>query len=168
MASQIPYCGICRQARDAEIEMAKGMKEARRKEKGKGKAKDWGGSESDEEVDEWGGGLPGIMKVSFQQLSAYKAHVKPDITFFGQALESEFDECLFQDREKVDLLVIIGTSLKVAPVSEVLSEYIASLKHARPDNQRIYLTRFLKYSSTLRRSTMSDRMQVCLTSPEAS
>jgi NAD-dependent SIR2 family protein deacetylase len=45
-----------------------------------------------------------------------------DITFFGQALDSEFDECLFKDREEVDLLVIIGTSLKVAPVSEVLSE----------------------------------------------
>jgi NAD-dependent histone deacetylase SIR2 len=29
---------------------------------------------------------------------------------------------LFKDREEVDLLVIIGTSLKVAPVSEVLSE----------------------------------------------
>ena len=47
---------------------------------------------------------------------------QPDITFFGQALDSEFDECLFKDREKVDLLVVIGTSLKVAPVSEVLSK----------------------------------------------
>lgn len=49
---------------------------------------------------------------------------QPDITFFGQALDSKFDECLFKDREKVDLLVIIGTSLKVAPVSEVCSELI--------------------------------------------
>ena len=48
--------------------------------------------------------------------------VQPDITFFGQALDFQFDECLFQDREKVDLLVIIGTSLRVAPVSEVLSK----------------------------------------------
>lgn len=47
--------------------------------------------------------------------------MQPDITFFGQALDSQFDECLFRDREKVDLLVIIGTSLKVAPVSEVCS-----------------------------------------------
>lgn len=47
---------------------------------------------------------------------------QPDITFFGQALDSEFDQCLFQDREEVDLLIIIGTSLKVAPVSEVLSQ----------------------------------------------
>jgi len=67
MASEIPYCGICKQKRDEELEMAKGMKEARRREKGKGKAKDWGGTESDEEVDEWGGGLPGIMKVSYRR-----------------------------------------------------------------------------------------------------
>lgn len=48
--------------------------------------------------------------------------IQPDITFFGQALDFEFDECLFKDREKVDLLVVIGTSLKVAPVSEVLGK----------------------------------------------
>lgn len=47
---------------------------------------------------------------------------QPDITFFGQALSSEFDECLFRDREKVDLLIVIGTSLRVAPVSEVLGD----------------------------------------------
>lgn len=50
-------------------------------------------------------------------------NAQPDITFFGQALDSEFDECLFRDREQVDLLVIMGTSLKVAPVSEVLCEW---------------------------------------------
>ncbi|GFZ47915.1 Hydrolase acting on carbon-nitrogen bonds, other than peptide bonds in linear amides [Saitozyma sp. JCM 24511] len=113
MSSQIPYCGSCRQKRDAEMEAKKAYKAERKKAqgKGKGKAKGWGsGSESEdeeEEEDEWGGGEPGI--------------IKPDITFFGQALDSEFDECLFKDREEVDLLVIIGTSLKVAPVSEVLT-----------------------------------------------
>ncbi|RSH92349.1 NAD-dependent histone deacetylase sir2 [Saitozyma podzolica] len=112
MSSQIPYCGSCRQKRDAEMEAKKAYKAERRKArgKGKGKAKGWGSgseSEDEEEEDEWGGGEPGI--------------IKPDITFFGQALDSEFDECLFKDREEVDLLVIIGTSLKVAPVSEVLT-----------------------------------------------
>jgi NAD-dependent SIR2 family protein deacetylase len=47
---------------------------------------------------------------------------QPDITFFGQALDFKFDVSLSEDREKVDLLVIIGTSLNVAPVSEVGSE----------------------------------------------
>lgn len=46
--------------------------------------------------------------------------VKPDIVFFGEKLSDEFDRKLFQDREEVDLLIIMGTSLKVAPVSEIL------------------------------------------------
>jgi NAD-dependent histone deacetylase SIR2 len=33
---------------------------------------------------------------------------------------------LFRDREKVDLLIVIGTSLRVAPVSEVLGKYYFS------------------------------------------
>jgi len=66
MSSQIPYCGTCRQKRDAELEIQKGMKAARKKAKSKGKATGWGdgSDESDEDEDEWGGGLPGIMKVS--------------------------------------------------------------------------------------------------------
>ena len=60
-----------------------------------------------------------------------RADSQPDITFFGQALDFEFDESLFKDREKVDLLVVIGTSLKVAPVSEVLGK----LPHHRSNNE---------------------------------
>lgn len=48
--------------------------------------------------------------------------MKPDITFFGEKLPDEFGERLAEnDRHKVDLCVVIGTSLKVAPVSEVVS-----------------------------------------------
>ena len=49
-----------------------------------------------------------------------KPILKPDITFFGQALDDAFDRCLLLDREKVDLLIVVGTSLQVAPVSELL------------------------------------------------
>ncbi|WVN89287.1 uncharacterized protein L203_104508 [Cryptococcus depauperatus CBS 7841] len=112
MSQQVPYCIICQEKCTAEREARRSyrekMKNLKAKGKGKGKANEWDdddvGSESE---GEWGGGEPGI--------------IKPDITFFGQALESEFDECLFKDREEVDLLVVIGTSLKVAPVSEVLT-----------------------------------------------
>jgi NAD-dependent SIR2 family protein deacetylase len=47
---------------------------------------------------------------------------QPDITFFGEKLTDDFEECLERDREQVDLLLIIGTSLKVAPVSDIISE----------------------------------------------
>jgi len=48
--------------------------------------------------------------------------MKPDITFFGEKLPDEFgDRLANRDRHEVDLCVVIGTSLKVAPVSEVVS-----------------------------------------------
>jgi hypothetical protein len=42
-----------------------------------------------------------------------KPILKPDITFFGQALDDAFDKCLMEDRNEVDLLIVIGTSLQV-------------------------------------------------------
>ncbi|KAH8170975.1 sir2 family protein [Sarocladium implicatum] len=46
--------------------------------------------------------------------------MKPDITFFGEALPSDFSTRLTtHDRDKVDLCIVIGTSLKVTPVSEI-------------------------------------------------
>ncbi|WWC68130.1 uncharacterized protein I206_102052 [Kwoniella pini CBS 10737] len=107
MSQQVPYCGICKAKRAEEMELQKKIKESLKKSKGKAKASWDDQDDSEEEEREWGGGEPGI--------------IKPDITFFGQALDSEFDECLFKDREEVDLLIVIGTSLKVAPVSEVLT-----------------------------------------------
>jgi len=47
--------------------------------------------------------------------------MKPDITFFGDPLPDEFSRRLTEhDRDLVDLVIVIGTSLKVAPVSEVV------------------------------------------------
>ncbi|KAH8809910.1 SIR2-domain-containing protein [Hyaloscypha bicolor E] len=47
--------------------------------------------------------------------------MKPDITFFGEALPDRFSERLTNhDKNLVDLVIVIGTSLKVAPVSEVV------------------------------------------------
>ncbi|KAI9636209.1 DHS-like NAD/FAD-binding domain-containing protein [Dioszegia hungarica] len=125
MRQEVPKCSVCRAEREAARAYEKSASA-----KGKPKVKGgmiWGDEE--EEENEWGGGEPGIMK--------------PDITFFGQALDSKFDECLFKDREKVDLLVIIGTSLKVAPVSEVCTHIphsipqifinLTPVAHVQPD-----------------------------------
>jgi len=47
--------------------------------------------------------------------------MKPDITFFGEDLPATFhDRLANHDRDLVDLVLVIGTSLKVAPVSEVV------------------------------------------------
>ena len=46
--------------------------------------------------------------------------MKPDITFFGEQLPTTFfDRFTEHDAKTVDLVVVIGTSLKVAPVSEM-------------------------------------------------
>lgn len=52
--------------------------------------------------------------------------MKPDITFFGEPLASEFRTQMLQDREVADLLICIGTSLQVAPV--------AGIPHIMPAN----------------------------------
>ncbi|KAI9644685.1 NAD-dependent histone deacetylase sir2 [Ciborinia camelliae] len=47
--------------------------------------------------------------------------MKPDITFFGEQLPDTFSDRLSKiDKDQVDLVITIGTSLKVAPVSEVI------------------------------------------------
>ncbi|KAG6856437.1 hypothetical protein H0H87_004402 [Tephrocybe sp. NHM501043] len=76
-----------------------------KKKRGKKKAK--GQWDSDDEDESDGPTYPpGIMK--------------PDITFFGEKLTDEFDNSLAKDRERVDLLLVIGTSLKVSPVADIL------------------------------------------------
>ncbi|KAJ2836740.1 NAD-dependent histone deacetylase sir2 [Coemansia erecta] len=64
------------------------------------------GSDDDDDDDGEYGVVRGIMK--------------PDITFFGEKLPDQFDEALLADREHVDLLLVMGSSLKVAPVSDIM------------------------------------------------
>ncbi|KAJ1722381.1 NAD-dependent histone deacetylase sir2 [Coemansia erecta] len=54
------------------------------------------------------------------EYGAVRGIMKPDITFFGEKLPDQFDEALLRDREAVDLLLVMGSSLKVAPVSEIM------------------------------------------------
>ena len=61
--------------------------------------------------------------------------MKPDITFFGEDLPATFhDRLMDHDRDLVDLVLVIGTSLKVAPVSEV----VGVLPHHVP---QLYISR---------------------------
>ena len=45
--------------------------------------------------------------------------VKPDITFFGESLGNRVTTALQADRRRADLLLVMGTSLQVAPMSHV-------------------------------------------------
>ena len=48
-----------------------------------------------------------------------EGHVKPDIVFFGESLPDRFHHLLQKDLPKADLLMVMGTSLQVAPVSMI-------------------------------------------------
>lgn len=50
-------------------------------------------------------------------MSRCKGLVKPDIVFFGESLPSRFSKLLHKDLKSTDLLLVMGTSLMVAPVS---------------------------------------------------
>lgn len=47
--------------------------------------------------------------------------MKPDITFFGENLPDRYHSTIKEDVKNCDLLITIGTSLKVAPVSEIVN-----------------------------------------------
>uniref|UniRef100_A0A8D2KGF8 NAD-dependent protein deacetylase sirtuin-2 n=1 Tax=Urocitellus parryii TaxID=9999 RepID=A0A8D2KGF8_UROPR len=48
--------------------------------------------------------------------------VKPDIIFFGENLPARFFSCMQSDFLKVDLLIIMGTSLQVQPFASLVSK----------------------------------------------
>lgn len=48
--------------------------------------------------------------------------MKPDITFFGEPLPSRFHDMIAKDLFDCDLLISIGTSLKVAPVADIVEK----------------------------------------------
>lgn len=52
-----------------------------------------------------------------------KGPVKPNITFFGEQLPMKFKELLVDltiEKEKYDLMIVIGTALAVAPFNRVV------------------------------------------------
>ncbi|OCH96332.1 SIR2-domain-containing protein [Obba rivulosa] len=102
MEQTVPLCKICNSA----------AKEVQKNGKKKKASAKWNSDQSDES--DAPAYPPGIMK--------------PDITFFGEKLNDVFDRALLEDRQQVDLLLVIGTSLKVAPVSDIL----AHLPHSVP------------------------------------
>ena len=51
--------------------------------------------------------------------SKCKSYVKPDIVFFGESLPDRFHKLLRTDVQKADFLLVMGTSLQVAPVSMI-------------------------------------------------
>ncbi|KAG9223893.1 hypothetical protein CCMSSC00406_0004491 [Pleurotus cornucopiae] len=130
MKRRVPLCRVCNPSADSSAKSSPSQtpKKAKAKHRSKKKQRgEWDSQDEDNSDDpEY---PPGIMK--------------PDITFFGEKLTSDFDHSLEADRSKVDLLLVIGTSLKVAPVADILYHLPHSvpqilinktpIKHINPD-----------------------------------
>ncbi|KAL5536882.1 SIR2 [Sanghuangporus sanghuang] len=97
LAQRVPLCTSCNSEEDLK------PKKVRRRKKKKKRNDGW---ESDD-AEELSPLPPGIMK--------------PGITFFGEKLSRNFDRKVFRDIKVADLLIVIGTSVKVRPVSEIIS-----------------------------------------------
>ncbi|KAL4892164.1 SIR2-domain-containing protein [Aspergillus ambiguus] len=128
----VPQCVSCQKQIAEDSLRPQGLKR-KRSTNGAHKGRD---SEDSSEEDDYEIPTPGVMK--------------PDITFFGEDLPDEFGRrLLHHDREKVDLVIVIGTSLKVAPVAEVpgvLPRQVPQIYISRT-----YLIRFAQAHETFRR-----------------
>ena len=53
--------------------------------------------------------------------------MKPDIVFFGEGLPDAFHDAMSKDKRACDLLIVIGSSLKVRPVALIPSSIPAAV-----------------------------------------
>jgi NAD-dependent deacetylase sirtuin 1 len=53
--------------------------------------------------------------------------MKPDIVFFGEGLPDAFHDAMASDKDICDLLIVIGSSLKVRPVALIPSSIPANI-----------------------------------------
>ncbi|TGZ61039.1 hypothetical protein CRM22_008189 [Opisthorchis felineus] len=64
-------------------------------------------------------GIPKPRRIQQKPKGPSFGVLKPDIVFFGEDLSSEFHDTLAGDVEKADLVLVIGSSLKVRPVAHI-------------------------------------------------
>ncbi|GAA5930261.1 uncharacterized protein JCM15063_004759 [Sporobolomyces koalae] len=129
-ASRVPLCPPCTAEFESlrlaqEADKARKLRDSPPKKKRKVEAwQDDDDETGDDEND--GGNDTGIY--GYGNLWKGKAIIKPDIVFFGENLSDEFDRKLLADRDQVDLLIVMGTSLRVSPVAQLPSH----LPHSVP------------------------------------
>lgn len=102
LAGNVPYCKC---SQEEKVSKPKQSRQRGRSGKKKRKRNEFEDTDSD---------------VSGNDIDPPKGLLRPDMTFFGEAIADSYAPRLKMDKTKVDLLVIVGTSLKVEPVNEML------------------------------------------------
>ncbi|GAA6019843.1 hypothetical protein JCM11491_004838, partial [Sporobolomyces phaffii] len=135
-ASRVPLCPPCT-AESESLRLAAAADKARKAAqasppKKKRKVDAWDDDDrargDDDDDDDGEDGESGEGMYGYGNLWKGKAIIKPDIVFFGENLSDEFDRKLLADRDEVDLLIVMGTSLRVSPVAQLPSH----LPHSIP------------------------------------
>lgn len=110
---KVAYCKLCDEEIEANKEQKKAEKKAQEQRKKRFKltpnkrtpTPSFADDDNDEDDDD---------------ATLHRGVLKPDITFFGEQLPNTFFERFTErDCKVVDLVLVLGTSLKVAPVSEM-------------------------------------------------
>ncbi|BFZ17316.1 hypothetical protein BsWGS_20355 [Bradybaena similaris] len=70
------------------------------------------------------------------------AVMKPDIVFFGEGLPEHFHNKMAADKDECDLLIVIGSSLKVRPVALIPNSLPASVPQILINRERLHYLNF--------------------------
>jgi len=63
--------------------------------------------------------------------------VKPDIVFFGENLPERFIKCVESDFSKCDLLIVMGTSLKVQPFASLINRVPSNIPRLLINKEKV-------------------------------
>ncbi|XP_043662833.1 NAD-dependent histone deacetylase sirtuin-1 [Drosophila teissieri] len=68
--------------------------------------------------------------------------MKPDIVFFGEGLPDEYHTVMATDKDVCDLLIVIGSSLKVRPVAHIPSSIPATVPQILINREQLHHLKF--------------------------
>ncbi|XP_071439884.1 NAD-dependent protein deacetylase sirtuin-1 [Hetaerina americana] len=68
--------------------------------------------------------------------------MKPDIVFFGEGLPESFHHAMAKDKEQCDLLIVIGSSLKVRPVALIPSSIPSNVPQILINREQLHHLNF--------------------------
>jgi NAD+-dependent protein deacetylase sirtuin 1 len=69
--------------------------------------------------------------------------LKPGITFFGEKIQSNITSSLTLDQNKADLLLVLGTSLQVSPMKNIIN-YFSHIPHILINKQHVFVKNSIK------------------------
>ena len=72
-----------------------------------------------------------------QKKASCRGVVKPDIVFFGESLPPQFDRLVNKDFPRCDLLLVLGTSLKVYPFASLVEHVDDDVPRVLINNEKL-------------------------------